>query len=101
MTSNSKSTDLNINPDWLQEVFDEEPESNVRYISIKDVARAVGANPEGFSRYVRRKAIEPIMRCLNAHLTLCLTENEAKEIARIRLREGYSIPINRENGNEQ
>ncbi|KPJ89672.1 MAG: hypothetical protein AMS17_01040 [Spirochaetes bacterium DG_61] len=97
--SGNKVTNLNINPNWLQEVLD------IKYISIRDVARAIGANPEGFERYIRRKGIEPVFRNLSSrgHLILCVTEEQAKKIVRHRLREGYLVskPINRENGNGQ
>ena len=99
----SKNTDLNIS--WLREVLEEEPQLDIKYISIRDVARAIGANPEGFERYIRRKGIEPVFRNLSSrgHLILCVTEEQAKEIVRHRLREGYLVskPINRENGNGQ
>jgi len=99
----SKNTDLNIS--WLREVLEEEPQLDIKYISIRDVARAIGANPEGFERYIRRKGIEPVFRNLSSrgHLILCVTEEQAKKIVRHRLREGYLVskPINRENGNGQ
>ena len=95
--NSSEITDLNIQPDWLRGVLEENPVPDEKYISVKHLAKMIGAKPEGFARYVIKIGIEPVKRFVaeTSKISLCITENQAKEVVRVRIKNGYEIKPNR------
>ena len=89
----SESKDLNIKPAWLEEALKETPPDNTKYVPLIQVARLIGASPRGFKEYVQRKGIKIKRRPLGSKgsIMYCVTEEEAKEIVKMRIKDGYKI----------
>lgn len=87
-------TDLGIQPEWLQDVLKEQKQRPLKdYVVLNDLAEMIHADPHSIGRYVRRMGIEPVRLNKSAfgHTVLCVTKEEAKEIVRFRIKEGYVI----------
>lgn len=84
---------LNIKPQWLEEVLKENPQPKEKYIAVRDLANMIGANPHNFAKWLQRKGIKPVKRTIGGQgpLMYCVTEDQAKEIVKRRIKEGYSI----------
>ena len=88
-------TDLDMQPKWLRDVLKEQPKRSLKdYVTLNELAEMIHADPHSFARYVRHQVgIEPVK--LNksdfGHIALCVTKEEAKEIVRFRIKDGFVI----------
>jgi len=91
MGGSIKTETLNI--PWLDEVLAEIPEDTNTYVSIYELADIFDVHVETIRRYIMKIGINPALRngSDTGRRTMYVTEDEAKEITRRRLKEGYVI----------
>ena len=90
MEGESTIRELDIKPEWLKEVLEEIP-VQAKYIAIMELAKLINAEIHNFKRYICNMGIEPLKRHVMNYkgLVWCITEEQAKEVVRQRIKDGY------------